>query len=418
MRTLLLSVLVAAAAAPTLAAAQDVSRASQPAAGADRDVVVTGHRLRDTEAALKACLARGCPPDQDIAATLAHAENQFVGGDYKNARATLLASIGRNKRHAHDYPVPVSDLLRAQARVASHLGEHDSYRVGQIDSLDALKAGLPADDPRVLAQRLEVADAFAVQGRADGALLMYRDLVGDARRLGNRRIEGYALLRRAVLLGTLADIDRGTYAADAKVAIAALTESTDPQLAPFKAAAELLAARRAAKAGDTAAIDRLVATYARPGKRPVLLYSPTYIEQDSDRLHASNGSATTRLAVGDFDGQWADVGFWIKPDGSVGDVDILRGSPTLDRSWVKPLEKVIAGRRYTPLALPRDDPGLLRVERYTRTAWWTEATGTHLRVRQPVPRIEMLDLTNEAATASAPSAPPGVPAAAVAPGPG
>ena len=40
-----------------------------------REIVVTARSLKDTEADLKACLARKCPPDQDIKATLAHAEN-------------------------------------------------------------------------------------------------------------------------------------------------------------------------------------------------------------------------------------------------------------------------------------------------------------------------------------------------------
>src|SRR5689334_5748720 len=69
-------------------------------------IVVTGRSLADTAKALKDCLARHCPPDEDVAATIAHAENQFVSGDYKSARQTLLAGSGRNKRHAKQYPVP------------------------------------------------------------------------------------------------------------------------------------------------------------------------------------------------------------------------------------------------------------------------------------------------------------------------
>ena len=88
-----------------------------------REIVVTARSIKDTEADLKACLARKCPPDQDIKATLAHAENQFVAGDYRNARSTLVNSLGRNRRHKGKYPVEVSDLLRANGNVATHLGE-------------------------------------------------------------------------------------------------------------------------------------------------------------------------------------------------------------------------------------------------------------------------------------------------------
>ncbi|MBY0520751.1 MAG: hypothetical protein K2P79_10030, partial [Sphingomonas sp.] len=50
------------------------------------DVVVTGQRLSETERALKACIARKCPVEEDIAATLRHAENLFVAGRYQQAR--------------------------------------------------------------------------------------------------------------------------------------------------------------------------------------------------------------------------------------------------------------------------------------------------------------------------------------------
>src|ERR1700710_1139442 len=71
----------------------------------NNDIVVTGVRLQDSEKALKDCLARHCPPTEDIAATLAHAENEFVAGDYHDARKTLQSSVGRNKRFAKNYPV-------------------------------------------------------------------------------------------------------------------------------------------------------------------------------------------------------------------------------------------------------------------------------------------------------------------------
>jgi hypothetical protein len=37
---------------------------------------------------------------------------------------------------------------------------------------------------------------------------------------------------------------------------------------------------------------------------------------------------------------------------------------------------------------------VLRVERYTFTARWTNnVTGTHMRKREPTPQVEMVDLT-------------------------
>src|SRR4051794_22444833 len=89
--------------------------AAQPDA---RTIVVTGRR--DSEAALKACLERHCPPKEDIDATLAYAEQLFEAGDYAGARTVLKRSLGRNAGEARRYPVEVSDLYRANGLVANH----------------------------------------------------------------------------------------------------------------------------------------------------------------------------------------------------------------------------------------------------------------------------------------------------------
>src|SRR5258706_3616290 len=149
-----------------------------PAKG--NDIVVTGVRLQDSEKALKDCLARRCSPTEDIAATLAHAENQFVAGDYHDARKTLLSSVGRNKRFAKSYPVQVADLLHANSRIAAHLGESEGYRIGMVDVVTSLKAGLPDSDPRVLVAQIEVGDSFARTRQIEAAVSSYRDVARRA----------------------------------------------------------------------------------------------------------------------------------------------------------------------------------------------------------------------------------------------
>ena len=57
-----------------------------------REIVVTARSLKDTEADLKACLARKCPPDQDIKATLAHAENVSTDCNFSAGRCQLAGS--------------------------------------------------------------------------------------------------------------------------------------------------------------------------------------------------------------------------------------------------------------------------------------------------------------------------------------
>jgi len=372
-----------------------------PAVAQDRaDVVVTGKRLETTAAALEACIARRCPPDEDIRATLAHAENQVVAGDYKAARGTLGKSIGRNKGEAKGYPVPVGDLYRASSRVAVSLGEGDSFRVNTIDSLDALKAGLPDTDPRVLAQRLEVGDMFARVGRTDAAIDTYGQVERQARKLDLYFLNGAARLRAASLrVRTAEDAPKGTgFYADALRALDAIVAETDPRQAGFAYVARVMKAQLMARRGDGAALDAIIAQ-SKALPRPVLLSSkPIEVDNRPDvaaiRDEVPERESLTRLAVLPFDDQWIDVSFWIKLDGTVEDVDIARQSPRLAGSWTKPVLASVRSRRYAPLKLGGNVDGLLRVERYTFTSFMDNtASGTRLRVRSGIGRIDMLDLT-------------------------
>jgi hypothetical protein len=133
--------------------------------GANREIVVMGRPLPETRSALEACLARRCPPMDDMRATLAHADNQFVKGDIAGSRETLMKSIGRNRRFSKTYPIAVAGLFRANGRIAAHLGEGESYRMSTLDGYSALKSGLPDSDPHVLSGSLELADMFTGSAR-------------------------------------------------------------------------------------------------------------------------------------------------------------------------------------------------------------------------------------------------------------
>ena len=77
-------------------------------------ITVTGHRLQAYRDALAACLARNCPTNEDVDASLALAEAQFVEGEYDEARFTVARALRRNRDAAGAFPEPVSDLYRAQ----------------------------------------------------------------------------------------------------------------------------------------------------------------------------------------------------------------------------------------------------------------------------------------------------------------
>lgn len=398
MRTLCLSLMLSV---PSVAAAQSASDQSAP-----NSVVVTGTRLSESERALRECIAQKCPVDQDVAATLRHAENQFVAGKYVEAQRTLSAGRGRNRRFAKAYPAPVSNLLRAVAVVASHLGQGEVYEFATVDSLAALKAGLPADDPQVLTARIELADAYNRLGRFDAAEDLYKSVAKRAHELDLPNVAGLAEFHLASMYTAYAKTEPGIYAAGAMKAIESLLAYTDPRYRQFVEAARLLKARALLRSGDTKAVDGIIASLrdAPPTDRPVLVYAPliestrsstrgAYQTINND-LGGASRSILGGLALRNYDNQWVDIGFYVTPEGLVSDAGVLRQSAKLESDdWVRPILKAIGARRYLPLKRERTDPGIFRVERYTLTALLEGKPGTRIRGHAPAPRIEALDLS-------------------------
>lgn len=314
---------------PLLALALSAPLAAQPAAEpANNDIVVTGRSLQDTADALAACLARNCPPDQDIAATLAHAENQFVSGNYRDARATTLASIRRNSDEARGFPVPVSDLYRANGRIASHLGEARAYQSSVLDMRDALQRGLPDNDARVLAAQIEVGDSRARLGYPEEARDIYIRTAVDAERAGVARVAAFARIRQAMV--DLPRLKRDRIGSRAEAAIERLTQISAQGTtvgADLALLSEVLLARVERDDGNMARTQSLVTRFAQGGgaSRPLLLSSQPIRLQDADQSAVTENSGSqdsgntlsrTTLAV---DNRWIDVGYWINADGRIGD---------------------------------------------------------------------------------------------------
>ena len=397
-----------------------VAALSLASAQADETIVVTAVPLSETEAKLAACLAQGCAPDADIAAALAHAENQFIAGKYGAARSTLVAALGRNRRHKAEFPVPVSDLLRANSRVAEHMGEARAYKSSVLDMRDVLRDAFGADAPRALAAQIEVGDSRAKLGYPDEAHRIYGEVDERARAAGQPRIAAFAQLRRGALAATLANATK--LPADRLTAakwLRPLAENIDPQFRDFRLAANVLSARMASRAGDNRAVAALVASFAAEGgaDRPVLLFEkPLERRPDFSKLASENLALSVELGVHPNavptgrvmnsvtallrPDEWADIGFWVGADGRVTDAEVLRASGPED--WTAPVLANLAERIYAPLKRSAGDvtPGYYLIERYSLTATWVDdprvTTGTRLRRRAPVPRIERIDITPDA----------------------
>lgn len=366
----------------------------------DPEIVVTGRSLKETADDLAACLARNCPPDEDVAASLAHAENQLLQGDYKDSRTTLLKSIGRNRKHGDKFPVEVSDLFRANSRVAEHVGEAKNFQLSVLDMRNTLKAGLGEKDPRVMVAQIEVGDSRAKLGFPDEAERIYQDVEKQALANGQNRVAMFARVRQALLAQTRAeasnlDSDRK----DARKLLDDIISNPLPGAEEFAMAAQVMRARNDRKKGDASSTEAILREFAERGgtTRPVLLFSEPIKRIDLSQDFGNEqppANTLQRLTALNSVGKWADVGFWINADGRVSDVEVLRAEGT--KQWLKPVFDQIKTRVYAPLRRSDNDasPGFYMIERYTLTARWTDdATGTNMRRREATPRIERLDIT-------------------------
>jgi hypothetical protein len=394
-------IILALLATTTAAATTAVPAIAQQAADdrGDKPIVVTARSLSETERALKDCIKRKCPPDEDAKATLAHAENQFVSGSYKDARATMLNSIDRNGRAAKKYPVPVADLYRANARIAAHLGEGDDYRLSTLRSRDALKAGLPADDWRILVSSLEVGDMRARLGYPQEAERIYDEVAKAALEKGWNGLADMATLRGALLM--LAS-NSSTEQAKGRARLEDLASRPGDKARSLRLASKIILVRKARNKAEAEAATKLVlAEYAASGgaKSPTLLFA-----EPIKQVQARGGKGEGRTALSQANTQsvednWVDVGFWVAPDGKTTDIEILRQSQK-DIGWTKPVIDSIRTRIYAPVQADIGDPGVFKVERYSLTAQWEEQLGTRIRQRSAQTRIERIDLSDDAPAAA------------------
>jgi len=367
---------------------------TQPAASSaaltDQTITVTGASLKVTSDALERCLARACAPAEDIVASMNHAENQLIAGDLQGARTTLLKSTGRNKRHAKTLPVPVSNLLFFNAEVASLSGLTNSGRIGTIDSLSALKAGLPKDGSQVATQRLLVADVFRREGRYPVAVKMYDAVADQAARSGWPSLQAAAMFRSLVFYATAASVN-ASYRSEARRRYAALRGLTTPASQAVRDASVLLEAKLLILSGRKANIDDVLQQVkAKPTTTPMLVMMPPV--DLGTILPGSGGSSDISH------NQWVDFGFRITGNGTVADIDELTRAPNAQGKWIEHAQRALADRRYLPLALPPGSTGLWRHERFMVVADQVASDRSRIRTHAGTPRLHILDLTPEVDT--------------------
>jgi hypothetical protein len=365
---------------PDSQAQQQAERYAEPNA----PIVVTGIRIQDYRDRLAACLARNCPPDEDIDATLALAEALVIEGDYREGRSAVRASLRRNDRHAAAYPEPVSDLYRVDSRIARNLGQDRQALRSSYGILESLQRGLPREDHRHFTARFELAELQMMTGRVESARTTLAELARAAHAAGRGDVVTMAELRR--LWYDYYTEPRGP----TRARLEEMSRSTDPAQRFRATGARILLARILRAEGEVARADALLAELARgPSNRRRLIDSPAYrlVQQEiSDGDDDIRPSSTINRLTQNYEGKWIDVGFWITPEGRVDGLEILRRGG--HAAWARPLLQSIQGRTYST-----GEEATYRLERYTMTARLEPATGSHLLRHSPQARVEYLDLT-------------------------
>lgn len=376
-----------------------------PQTNGPQNIVVTGDRLADLRARLAACIASHCPPDMDIDATTALAQALFVANEYREARTVLLASIGRNRREAEDYPVPVSELYRANALVARHLGFDADAQRSTWEILHMLQRGIPVEDSRHFTARLEIIESLIAFGEYYQARDQLRELANRARAAGRDDVVTIAQMRGLWL--------RYIQAPDSSDVVRELVTLSNSADAARSLAAKRLLIRIYSARGQQREANALIAGLGINGTRRTLLIAPYFDVAQQDNIVATtertiNGTANTppprpgenspsqllqaNLAdrMTDIYDQTVDVGFRIRQDGTVAEVEVVNrsGAP----GWEAPLMRSISGRRY---AIAADGSETYRVERYTYTAERRTRglSGTHISNRSPRGRVEYRELS-------------------------
>jgi hypothetical protein len=372
-----------------LMAAVSAAAPAAPAPPPRSDIVVTGRRL-DLKDNLERCLARNCPTPEDVDASLAYAEQLFVTGDYDEAHKAITASLRRNKDKAKQYPEPVSDLYRSDAKVARHLGLDDEARRSTRAIYEALKQGIPVPDVRHFTARIEMASSYLAFGRYNDARDELRALQREARSVGRDDIAQIAEVKKLWIdyvesPSALPEITRS--AAD-----------TDPKRSIVAGGAKFLLTQIN---GEEKKLNRdpAIGTVKTPSTHRVLLFNPPYelATHENPPAPGLNGSiSASTLTEGNvlnrlsdtFRDSWIDVDFLIQPDGRVSDLQIARKGA--DTGWATPLLQSIRDRRYSESS---DGKPTHRLERYTYTAGYEMTTGSHMMRRSPLARVEYMDLT-------------------------
>ncbi len=362
-------------------------------------ITVTATRLSDLAAAVAACAAAPCPTRQDAAVSVAYASALFDDGRYLDAKRTLAAAVSRVKGAAAQEPIAVSQVYTAQATLSAHEGDQRVTERATNAGYLVLRDGLGPTALPTLSAAYRRAIWEVRVGRAQEAERHLAEVAEAATAAGHAELADAAVLQQAQVLAWLQRRPEAFALLEGLAARPAAAGRGADDAAQVQRAALATAVRLSTDAGDDERAGRYLARFQTipGGDTPQLLSQtekPKPERGDTDdprdpvgQDRGARGAELTGL-------RWADIGYWIRPDGSVDDISVLRGSR--NRAWTAPLTRWIADRRYTP---SRGTTGHYRIERYSLTADYRTPIGSLIRRRSGNPRYEVMPLNEVPAAA-------------------
>jgi hypothetical protein len=361
----------------------------------DGTITVTARRMSDLAADAAACEAAPCPTRRDVAVSVAYASALFDEGKYGDAKAVLGAAVSRTKGAAAAEPLAVSILYNAQANLMLHEGDQAVGETAARQSYQVLRDNLGPDALPTLSAGYRLAQFLMRRGLLVESEALFTAIAEAAAAGGHVTLADASNLQRGRMLVLRMHAPAGYALLEA---VAARSPGPDGQADLQRAAlatALLLATNRGEETRAKGYSEQLAAL--GPGEEPQLVASNPWPLPQSGFPWPLPQRGLDNLGTAGKSGRilrWVDVGYWIRPDGSVDDIEVLRGSQA--RGWETPVLGVIASRRYAPL---RDPVGQYRVERYTLTADYYIPGASLIRRRGLNPRFEMQPLTAAAGSA-------------------
>ena len=367
---------------------------------ASGDIIVTGQKLIDAQAE---CAKGHCDTVRDAQATIALAEMRFRDGDYLEAKRLLSQGVKRSEAAEAREPRAVAALYEAYATVSLHEGNQRDYRQAVINQVRVLETNLPPNDPSVVAAATARGDMWIELRNFQQAEITYRGIEEQALRDGRDRAAMLAGMKRVWIEAAREKSGRPYAMLDE------LEQRPVAKEAAFANALKVLRLRVAARDANEAEVTRLIAELGAkgagqgmPDDEPALMVSPPYALDAVEAANRQSQAFDLRSAVPTASGsvasiRWADVGFWVRPDGRTDDIEILRGS--YSKGWMQAALQQIARRRYSA-STGGGGGGVYKVERYTAATAYVLPKGSLIRRRGPDVGYRVVDLTQ------APAAPP------------